>query len=420
MPFLEWETMSWAFVMLAFETVLRSLILAVLCGCAAWLLRSKTAELRWALWRWTLLALLALPFLMRVTPPIVEAPHAVSSLQAAVIPTVPQDRVRTKPVMRPQASVPMRSERNAPIWVIVAPALYLLVTLVLLARLALSLLQLRRIARHSELIRDLHFLELAHEIWLKSGAFLRPRVSVSENVSAPVTFNADDSWILLPQSWPEWSEAKLRAVLTHEMAHVRRNDSAHLQFASLMTCLFWFHPLSWFLRRQLAALAEETCDEAVISREATPEQYANFLIDFAYDVKRSHRRLMAEAAAFVRRPSLKRRIERMFAVTRSAQRGRKLFAYLAFLLFLPALYLAAAVQIGEPQQDQNVFHAGNIVWPNYAGVLSLSPAEVAAKESAVQSNPEDLNTRMELVVYYAYNSQTVLYRPSALVHRAPP
>jgi hypothetical protein len=50
-----WEVASRAFVAGAFGIVLRPLVLAVLCGCAAWLLRSKTAELRFLLWRWTLL-----------------------------------------------------------------------------------------------------------------------------------------------------------------------------------------------------------------------------------------------------------------------------------------------------------------------------------------------------------------------------
>jgi hypothetical protein len=63
----EMEFFSWAFLNLAFGTVVRSFILAFLCGIAAWLLRSRTAELRFQHWRWMLCALFALPFLIEVT-----------------------------------------------------------------------------------------------------------------------------------------------------------------------------------------------------------------------------------------------------------------------------------------------------------------------------------------------------------------
>ena len=405
MTFSEWEVLSRAFVALAFGTILRSLIVGAICGCGVWLLRSKNAELRWTLWRWALLALIALPFLMRLAPPMVRPLQRVSTLEAAVLPAISPAVAPAEPMPQSGALSLKRNERNSPSWVTIAPVLYLLVAALLLVRFALSLLQLQRIAQNSELIRDAHFLELAHELWLKSEAFLRPRIVVSKRVSAPVSFNADGVWILLPEDWPTWGEAKLRAVLAHEMAHVRRDDSAHLQFASLVTCLFWFHPLSWFLRRQLAALAEEVCDEAVVGSEASPEQYANFLIDFARDVRQTRGRLVAGATAFVRSSSLERRIRRIFAHSETGQHTKTLVYCVAFLLFLPSLYLIAAPELGQPPQDDQVFYKGKIIWPNSVAVLSLSPEEVAEKASAVRANPEDLNTRMELLLYYGYNNQ---------------
>ncbi len=49
---IEVETLGWVLLVLAFGTLLRSAVLAALCGCFDWLLRHKTAELRFALWRW--------------------------------------------------------------------------------------------------------------------------------------------------------------------------------------------------------------------------------------------------------------------------------------------------------------------------------------------------------------------------------
>jgi TonB family protein len=403
MTLTEWEVASRALVAGAFGIVLRSLVLAVLCGCVAWLLRSKTAELRFSLWRWTLFALLALPLLTRVTPPLLEAPRA----QAAVnlLPSTPAAVVHSgnhSPDMGPFSNRKLISHSTA--WVLFLPGLYVFVTLVLLGRLGYNLTCLGRITKRSQVIPDAAFRELFHDIWLESQAPLKPRIAASNDVSAPVTFDSGDLWILLPQSWRTWEEAKLRAVLTHEMAHVKRGDSATLLLASFTTCLFWFHPLSWFLRRQLSALAEEACDEAVLASGAAPEQYANFLIDFASDVRRRHGRIVAEASAVAGRSSLKKRIERLFADTPYRQRGRKAFASLALVLFVPAVYLTAAARFGEPEaQESSQQH--KIPWPQWQQIASLSPTDAAMLESAAQANPEDSDTRMELLVYFSYHGQ---------------
>jgi hypothetical protein len=227
---------------------------------------------------------------------------------------------------------------------------------------------------------------------------------VSDDVSSPVTFDADDIWILLPRSWREWDEAKLRAVLAHEMAHVQRGDAQNLLLASLATCLFWFHPLSWFLRRQLSALAEEACDEAVLASEATPEAYATFLIDFARDVRRGHGRLVTGVIAMAGSSSLKRRIERLFADTSYRQQGRRVLATLALALFAPALYLTAAARLNEPQ-EQGSSQQGKAIWPRWEQVATLSAEDAAKIESSLQANPEDLDSRMELLVYFDLNKQ---------------
>jgi beta-lactamase regulating signal transducer with metallopeptidase domain len=403
----EWEPASRAFVAGAFGIVLRSLVLAAFCGCAAWLLRSKTAELRFLLWRWTLFALLALPLLIRVTPPLLKAPRAQAAV--TVLPSTPAAHSGNHPLDTRSFSHRKLSSYS-PAWILFLPGLYVFVTLVLLARLGYNLSCLGRIAQRSQFIPDAAFRELFHEIWLESGARLKPRIAASNDVITPVTFDSGDIWILLPQSWRTWDKAKLRAVLTHEMAHVKRGDSATLLLASITTCLFWFHPLSWFLRRQLSALAEEACDEVVVASGAAPEQYANLLIDFAHDVKRQHGRIVAEATAVAGRSSLKKRIERLFADTPYKQRGKKALASLAFVLFVPAVYLTAAARFGEPETQES----SHIPWPRWQQIVSLSPADATALEAAVEANPEDLDARMEWLVYCAWKGQDLPFTSQLL------
>ena len=44
----------------------------------------------------------------------------------------------------------------------------------------------------------------------------------------------------------------LQSVLNHEQAHLRRRDNLITVLGEANRCLYWFHPLAWLLRRELA------------------------------------------------------------------------------------------------------------------------------------------------------------------------
>ena len=56
------------------------------------------------------------------------------------------------------------------------------------------------------------------------------------------------------------------AALAHEAEHVRRGDFWWWQVANLSRIVFWFHPLAWWLRRELR-----------IGRKGRPELHRGFL-----------------------------------------------------------------------------------------------------------------------------------------------
>src|SRR5262249_48535180 len=45
--------------------------------------------------------------------------------------------------------------------------------------------------------------------------------------------------------------------------------------------IFWFHPVAWWLERELSSLAEEACDEAVLAQGVEAEDYSNALVFLA-------------------------------------------------------------------------------------------------------------------------------------------
>ena len=307
--------MNLSFVPLVFETLLRSTILAVMCGLLLWAFRVRAAETRHLIWHVVLVALLLLPVLQIVMHPQWQPSEAALQIKMVL-------------------------------------AAYILVTFGLLARLATGLFRLRNIVRGSEFIGDAGLHRLAHEIWLENGAGLKPRVRVSGAVTVPIAVEFDDLLILLPRSWRQWDEEKLRAVMMHEMAHVSRGDPSTGFVAALATCLFWFHPLSWFLRRQLTALAEEACDEIALQSVSSPVRYAHILMDFASEVARHGGRMLESASAAVHSSRINDRLKHVFAVSGRPRESSRAMRTLLIAMLFPAIYLTAAARF-ESEQPQN-------------------------------------------------------------------
>jgi uncharacterized protein (TIGR03435 family) len=115
--------------------------------------------------------------------------------------------------------------------------------------------------------------------------------ATSRRCATPITVGWFAPVLILPSGWPRWPAAKLNAVLTHEREHARRHDPLVQWLALLNRAVFWFHPLSWWLERRLATLAEEACDAAVLAAGHSPQDYSDYLLDMARSLVREGRRL---------------------------------------------------------------------------------------------------------------------------------
>jgi beta-lactamase regulating signal transducer with metallopeptidase domain len=63
--------------------------------------------------------------------------------------------------------------------------------------------------------------------------------------------------LLVPSDAENWGEARIRMVLCHEFAHVRRKDWAVQLFAEFVRAVYWFNPLVWIT--QAVAAGERAC-----------------------------------------------------------------------------------------------------------------------------------------------------------------
>jgi len=276
-----------------------------------------------------------------------------------------------------------------------AAALYLAGLFFCAARLAFSYLFTRRLAKASRPIA------------------LADDVCESTWISVPMTAGLFRPRIFLPADWREWEAAKLDAVLAHERSHVHRADWAVGVLTAVNRCIFWFHPLAWWLERQVARLAEEACDDAALLLVGEREDYAKALLEMAAAVRSGQGRLIWEAMAMAKASEVNHRIERILDETRQIPQGltRRRWAVLLGVS-LPILYAAGVLQLTrveaqQPESSQTrVFtFNGKTVLVNTSRNNEPTAAQAAELEQRVQANPEDLAARGKLLDYYRWNDQ---------------
>lgn len=68
------------------------------------------------------------------------------------------------------------------------------------------------------------------------------------------------------------------AIIRHEKVHILKNHSADLILVDLFTCLFWFNPFSWLLKREIQSVHEFQADEEVINNGVDIKLYQLLLI----------------------------------------------------------------------------------------------------------------------------------------------
>lgn len=154
-----------------------------------------------------------------------------------------------------------------------------------------------------------------------------PRVPLllqSDHPSALGTWGVRRPKILLPADAPSWPDERIRVVLGHELAHVRRRDWVVQTAAEVLCVVHWFNPLVWLASRRLRLESERACDDAVLTLGVEGETYATQLIDLARAC-RPEPLLLVPTATIARPSSLERRVRAMLngtlnrdPITRSA------------------------------------------------------------------------------------------------------
>jgi beta-lactamase regulating signal transducer with metallopeptidase domain/HEAT repeat protein len=167
-----------------------------------------------------------------------------------------------------------------------ALVVWALVSLVILMSLCWSALAVRRIVRRSRSLAGEDWVGPLYEIADRLGLDEAPRLLRSEEAKMPFACGVFRPTIVLPAESDTWTLDRRRAVLLHELAHVRRRDLAGHTLGRLACALYWFHPLVWTAARELRAESERACDDLALSCGTRAADYAEHLLDIVTSIRR--------------------------------------------------------------------------------------------------------------------------------------
>ena len=189
------------------------------------------------------------------------------------------------------------------------------------------------------------------------------------------------------------TDAELRAVLAHELAHVTRRDVLWSTVLRGVAAAFWFQPLNRLALEKLAEAAEFTCDDWALARTEHPIELARSISRVAEWMAPVRRRPLAVSMAGSGETGLSSRVRRILLTTRPRSERVWLRPIAAALLLTPLYWL--------PAVPAPITLAASIVIEEGDVELSASPLRPVERATAIYVTGEGAGTAIERHVFVA-------------------
>ncbi len=219
----------------------------------------------------------------------------------------------------------------------------------------------------------------------------RVRLLVTNRAMSPAVCGLFRPVILLPQSLVErLKPSQLRAVLLHELVHLRRGDVWVNCAQALLQIFYWWHPLLWLANGRIRRVREEAVDDAVmLALRHDAETYAPTLLEVA---KLAFNRPLASlglVGIMESRSALRQRIERLMDFRPPRAAGVSLVSTLctitfaAFALPMGERSINSVASTADELATQTNKNSNPVATTNFTGEFELSGAK---PDSAVHYN----------------------------------
>ena len=141
----------------------------------------------------------------------------------------------------------------------------------LIARFAFHWLWSQRLRTRMIANPDRQWLDIFDELKTQMGIPKTIKMLKSGLVQTPMVVGWISPVVLVPAAaFAFLSPEQMRMILVHELTHIRRYDHWVNQFQALVEIILFFHPVVWWLSRQMQIEREYCCDDA--SLKAVPKR----------------------------------------------------------------------------------------------------------------------------------------------------
>lgn len=297
-----------------------------------------------------------------------------------------------------------------------ATTVYLFGVALMLIRVAIAQCGARRLKNSSIPVIEPALLAELHAQALRFGLYVVPAIAFCHRVSVPVVVGVLRPMILLPAALATGASASvLRAVLAHELAHIRRYDLLFNLAQRLIEAVLFFHPAVWWVSRRVSLERECACDDLVLRTNPSRIEYAAALV-CAAEFFASRRIDLASGASLATTggnvSSFKRRILRLLGKDEPVRLGLTPVAMTmtavitCLLLIAPATWRTSASAqpaIVDATSERHVLHFPNdsamgIVFTRPRSEASYSHADwtVAGEARGEVLVPSDSDVKLQI------------------------
>jgi len=144
--------------------------------------------------------------------------------------------------------------------------------------LVVRVVRTKRLLDKSEMA-DSSWQDLANAIYPDFLNKMKGKVYFSREIEGPMAIAlAGKGSVVLPYTANEWSLESRRAVLTHEIVHLKDQHPFAVGFSETAAIFAWYAPWAWWLAARVRRTAEFAADEASIEMGIDPAEYAEALL----------------------------------------------------------------------------------------------------------------------------------------------
>jgi TonB family protein len=244
----------------------QSTICAAAAGMLAWMLRNNRASARYWIWFAAAMKFLVPFAALSALASRIPWPHSLpvaGALEGAGL----MFRASTLPAVSGIASA----------FII---GVWLSGAFLVLVRAAWQWSRLATQARHSPRVHDGIVHDTLRRLERKEGIRTPTMIVASSQSIEPGVVGIRKPVLIWPQHLtPGLTDTHIEAIVGHEICHIVRRDNMLAVLQILVSAVFWFYPLVWWIGARLVDERERACDECVLARGGRAAVYAESILE---------------------------------------------------------------------------------------------------------------------------------------------